>query len=99
MSNFFSKCGKRKGDGLTGSEVRECVRDYVCQEKLQHPTDPTIINLDPIIAEAVLVKGENLVVTFRWDKLTSRITSKVKTFEIRGRVEFFQNLNCAYTRP
>ena len=90
MSNFFSKCGKRKGDGLTGSEVRECVRDYVCQEKLQHPTDPTIINLDPIIADVVLVKGENLVVTFRWDKLTSRITSKVKTFEIRGRVEFFK---------
>ena len=47
------------------------------KEKLQHPNDPTIINLDPVIAEVVLVKGENLVVTFRWDKLTSRVTSKV----------------------
>ena len=77
MSNFFSKCGQKKGDGLTSAEVRECVRDYVNKENLQHPTDPTIINLDPVIAEVVLVKGENLVVTFRWDKLTSRITNKV----------------------
>ena len=71
----------KKGDGLTAAEVRECVRQYVNEEKLQHPTDPTIINLDPVIAEVVLVKGENLVVTFRWDKLTSRITSKVNIGE------------------
>jgi len=77
VSNFFSKCGMRKGDGLTSAEVRECVRDYVNKENLQHPTDSSIINLDPVIAEVVLVKGENLVVTFRWDKLTSRITNKM----------------------
>ena len=77
VSNFFSKCGMRKGDGLTSAEVRECIRDYVNKENLQHPTDSSIINLDPVIAEAVLVKGENLVVTFRWDKLTSRITNKM----------------------
>merc|ERR1712020_827136 len=58
-------------------EIREYVRQYVSQENLQHPTDPSIINLDPILADAVLVKGENLIVTFRWDKLTSRITSKM----------------------
>ena len=67
----------RKGDGLTSAEVRECVRDYVNKENLQHPTDSSIINLDPVISEVVLVKGENTVVTFRWDKLTSRITNKV----------------------
>ena len=67
----------RKGDGLTSAEVREYVRGYVNKENLQHPTDSSIINLDPVIAEVVLVKGENTVVTFRWDKLTSRITNKV----------------------
>ena len=67
----------RKGDGLTSAEVREYVRAYVNKENLQHPTDSSIINLDPVIAEVVLVKGENTVVTFRWDKLTSRITNKV----------------------
>ena len=57
------------------------------KEKLQHPNDPTIINLDPVIAEVVLVKGENLVVTFRWDKLTSRVTSKV--IKILDRISHF----------
>ena len=77
VSKFFAKFSIRKGDGLTATEIREYVRQYVSQESLQHPTDPSIINLDPILADAVLVKGENLIVTFRWDKLTSRITSKM----------------------
>ena len=77
VSKFFAKFNIRKGDGLTATEIREYVRQYVNQENLQHPTDPSIINLDPILADVVLVKGENLIVTFRWDKLTSRITSKM----------------------
>ena len=62
---------------MTAQDVRECVRNYVTENELQHPKDKSIINLDPVIAEAVLVKGENNVVTFRWDKLHSRITAKM----------------------
>ena len=77
VANFFRKCGLKKGDGVTAAEVRTHIREYVNKEELQHPTDPSIINLDPVIADVVLVKGENLVLTFRWDKLTSRVTSKM----------------------
>ena len=62
---------------MTGQDVRECVRNYVTENELQHPKDKSLINLDPVIAQAILVKGENNVVTFRWDKLNSRITSKM----------------------
>lgn len=36
-----------------------------------------MVNLDPVLAQAVLVKGENNVVTFKWEKLHSRIQSKM----------------------
>ena len=89
----------RKGDGLTSAEVRECVRDYVNKENLQHPTDSSIINLDPVIAEVVLVKGENTVVTFRWDKLTSRITNKVHQQSSSHIQETFINENSRANLP
>ena len=84
VAEFFKACKINKGCGMTSQEVRECVREYVNQNGLQHPTDKTIINLDPVIAHAVLVKGENNVLTFRWDKLHSRITAKMsKGFAIQ----------------
>lgn len=66
-----------KGCGLTAQDVRECVRNYVTENGLQHPEDKTIVNLDPVLAQAVLVKGENNVVTFKWEKLHGRIQSKM----------------------
>ena len=77
VAPFFKACKVQKGCGMTGQDVRECVRNYVTENELQHPKDKSLINLDPVIAQAVLVKGENNVVTFRWDKLNSRITSKM----------------------
>jgi len=75
--NFFKEFGVTKGKGLTSVEVRELVKEYVKREGLQNKEDPSVINLDPLLAEVVLVKGENTVYTIRWDKVTSRITSKM----------------------
>ena len=57
--------------------MREFVKEYVKREGLQNKEDPSVINLDPVLAEVVLVKGENTVYTIKWDKVTSRITSKM----------------------
>ena len=54
-----------KGKGLTSVEVRELVKEYVKRESLQNKEDPSVINLDPLLVEVVLVKGENTVYTIR----------------------------------
>jgi translation initiation factor 2D len=77
VAGFFKACKVNKGCGLTTQEVRECVRSYVNENGLQHPADKTIVTLDPVLAEAVLVKGENNVLTFKWEKLHGRITTKM----------------------
>ena len=64
VAPFFKACKVQKGCGMTGQDVRECVRNYVTENELQHPKDKSLINLDPVIAQAILVKGENNVVTF-----------------------------------
>ena len=74
---FFKECGVAKGTGMTPQDVRECIRNYVNKNELQNLNDKSIVNLDPVLAQAVLVKGENNVVTMKWDKLTSRITTKM----------------------
>ncbi len=49
-------CGFSKGDGLTLSQVRECVKDFVEKKNLQNQADPKLVNLsDPLLSEAVLV--------------------------------------------
>ena len=58
-----------KGKGLTSVEVRELVKEYVKRENLQNKEDPSVINLDPLLAEVVLVKGENTVYTIRSDRI------------------------------
>ena len=81
---FFKECGLSKGQGLSPQDVRECVRSYVSKNQLQNSEDKSIVNLDPVLAQAVLVKGENNVVTFRWEKMTSRITGKMsKGYQIQ----------------
>ena len=75
--NFFKELKIAKGTGMTPQDVRECIRNYVNQNELQNKDDKSIVNLDPVLAQAVLVKGENNVVTMKWDKLTSRVTTKM----------------------
>jgi len=83
VAGFFKEFKVSKGAGLTSLEIREFVKEYVKREGLQNKEDPSVINLDPLLAEVVLVKGENTVYTIKWDKVTSRITSKMtKGFSI-----------------
>ena len=77
VASFFKECKVAKGAGITSVDVRECVKVYVKQEGLQNAEDPSVVNLDPLLAEVVLIKGENAITSFRWDKITSRITSKM----------------------
>lgn len=73
---FFKEVGVPKGTGLSPQDVRELIRKYVAKNDMQNKDDPKLINLDPILAQAALVKGENDL-TIKWDKITSRITNKM----------------------
>ena len=50
---------------MTSLEVREYIKAYVKREGLQNQQDSSVINLDPVLADAVLNKGENALTTFR----------------------------------
>ena len=75
--SFFKECGVAKGTGMTPQDVHECISNYVNKNKLQNINDEFIVNLDPVLAQAVKVKGESNVVTMKWDEVTSRITTKM----------------------
>ena len=72
VAQFFKDSGINKGCGLSPQEVREVVRNYVNKNELQNLNEKSVINLDPVLAQAVLTKNENNVFTIKWDKVTSR---------------------------
>lgn len=74
---LFKCVGLKKGDGLTPPEVRSKIKEYVQANNLQQPNNKVEVNLDPVLASVVLVKGENSVVTMRWDDLNSRVQAKM----------------------
>ena len=74
---FFKECGINKGTALSPPEIRELVKTYVKKNGLQNEREGSMVNLDPVLAQAVLVKGENNVITIKWEKITSRITNKM----------------------
>ena len=56
VAKFFRACGFAKGDGLTMSQVREAVKTFVEQHKLQNEKDPKLVNItNATLGEAVLV--------------------------------------------
>ena len=75
---FKEAAGLSKGKGLTGAEVREVLKKYVAENELQNAREKSYVNLDPILASAVLAaKGENDVERLRWDELTSRLQARM----------------------
>ena len=76
---FFKEAGRHaKGSGLTGTEVREVVKGYVAANGLQDEADRSVVRLDPVLASAVLApKGEHDVVQLKWDKLISRLQTRM----------------------
>ena len=76
---FFKAAGRHsKGSGLTGAEVREVVKKYVAENGLQDEADKSVVKLDPVLASAVLApKGENDVERLKWDKLISRLQTRM----------------------
>ena len=75
---FFKEVGIPKGQGLTASDLRRIVKEYVSANNLQNPENKTLVNLDPLLASAALAsKGENGIVSLTWEDLTSRMQSKM----------------------
>jgi len=77
VSKLFANFKIIKGRGMTGAEVRDIIVKYVKENGLQDPVHKSIVKLDPILAEIVLVKGENHVVEMKWDDLSTRVQDRM----------------------
>ena len=75
--NFFKLFECKKGDTLSGTQVREFLKRYVQENQLQIPTNKASVKLDPVLAGIVLNKNENDVEQMTIQELVSRIQSKM----------------------
>jgi len=77
VMKLFSCLGIAKGEGLTGSQVQKLLVRYVKENELQDLNNKAQVKLDPVLAGLVLGKGENDVLTMKWDELNQRVNSKM----------------------
>jgi len=77
-SKFFKACGVPKG-GITATEARAHIKNYIDSRHLQCEDNPKMVNLsDALLTDVVLVKGEEgKISSMPWENVYSRIVSKM----------------------
>ncbi|XP_063607889.1 eukaryotic translation initiation factor 2D-like [Penaeus indicus] len=73
---FYKANGLCKGDVLVTSEVRQVVTSYIKKKGLQKEGD-RMVNLDPVLHEAVVNRKEGYKEQLRWDEIFSRMLGKM----------------------
>lgn len=74
---LFKMADIGKGKGLTGSEVRQVIKQYVKEQNLQCEDMKGKVQLDELLADIVLAKGDNGSSTMTWEELQSFVVSKM----------------------
>lgn len=88
----FKDNGKSKGSAVTMADVRTCVNEYVKNNDLNE-INKSSVQLDPVLAEVVLSKGENDVTHLTWEDLYKRILNKMQPvlcIEYQGQPPVYQ---------
>ncbi|XP_071140229.1 eukaryotic translation initiation factor 2D-like [Mytilus edulis] len=75
---LFKPNGLRKGSAVAMTDIRSYIDEYVRSNNLQSDSKKSQVQLDPIIADIVLTKGENNVTHLSWEELFKRILSKMQ---------------------
>ncbi|CAG2210795.1 EIF2D [Mytilus edulis] len=69
---LFKPNGLRKGSAVAMTDIRSYIDEYVRSNNLQSDSKKSQVQLDPIIADIVLTKGENNVTHLSWEELFKR---------------------------
>ena len=95
---LFKTANIGKGSALTAQEVRQVVVDYVKEKDLQSEQQKGKVQLDELLAEVVLAKGDNGSACMKWEDLIKFVIGKMSpgyslqfedqpALEFKGRLE------------
>ena len=95
---LFKTANIGKGSALTAQEVRQVIVDYVKEKDLQSEQQKGKVQLDELLAEVVLAKGDNSSACMKWEELIKFVIGKMSpgyslqfedqpALEFKGRLE------------
>ncbi|XP_054836605.1 eukaryotic translation initiation factor 2D [Eublepharis macularius] len=81
MAPLFQESRYKKGDTLSGSEVRSAVIDYVKTNELVDATNKNFVKVNPVLCDCLLNKSEqDEISALKWDDLFSRCLNHLQSF-------------------
>ncbi|XP_078703917.1 eukaryotic translation initiation factor 2D-like [Branchiostoma floridae x Branchiostoma belcheri] len=76
LAALFRTAGIRKGEALSGQQVREFLTQYVKENELADPNNRRFVVVDPLLCDALRQKGEDLT-HLAWEDLFARCCDKM----------------------
>ncbi|KAG4069725.1 hypothetical protein HA402_002304 [Bradysia odoriphaga] len=90
-AKFFAPFNVANGDGLASSQVKKMLKEYVCNNKLQSPLNPRIIQTNEMLCTLC---NRELNASIPFDDLLSVILSKMThSFEMRSKSDIKSSKN------
>lgn len=90
-ARFFASFNVANGDGLESSQIKKMLKEYVCNNKLQSPLNPRIIQVNGMLCTLC---NRELNASIPFEELLSYIVSKMThTFEMRSKNEVKSSKN------
>lgn len=90
-AKFFAPFNVANGDGLASSQVKKMLKEYVCNNKLQSPLNPRIIQTNEMLCTLC---NRQLNASIQFDDLLSAILSKMThSFEMRSKSDVKSSKN------
>lgn len=83
---LFNKFDIQNGEGIEPAQVKKCLKEYVCNNKLQVVANIRNIHVDELLAEVCQLKPE--IKTMPFDELLASITDQMKhSYAMRNKNE------------
>lgn len=90
-AKFFASFNVANGDGLESSQIKKMLKEYVCNNKLQSPLNPRIIQVNGTLCTLC---NRELNASIPFEELLSYIVSKMThSFEMRSKNEVKSSKN------
>lgn len=94
-AKFFATFNVANGDGLESSQIKKMLKEYVCNNKLQSPLNPRIIQTNGMLCTLC---NREVKASIPFDELLSFILSKMThSFEMRSKNEVKSSKNPCIT--
>lgn len=90
-AKFFAPFNVANGDGLESSQIKKMLKEYVCNNKLQSPINPKIIQVNEMLC-ALCNRELNANIPFE-DVLSNLLSNMTHSFEMRSKNEVKSSKN------